>query len=99
MWFLVCAAAVLIPSGLTSVRQWLYGWHREKPLSRLRAAGLHLGLTVLLCLVSKLAGWGSPAAVLLLSACAGALGFLVIKRNPPRELSRAHIPTSDILER
>lgn len=99
MWFLACAAALLVVSGLFSARQWLYGWHRENPLSRLRAAGLHLGLTGALCLVCELLGWGNSAAVLLLSVCAGALGFLVVKRNPPRELSRAHIPTSDILKR
>lgn len=100
MWLLLCATALLTLSGLSSARHWLYGWHREDPRRQLEAALQHGGLTLLLCLYGLSFGvQGLPLNLSVISLFSLMLGVLVIKRAPPRELSRHHLRTSTILER
>ena len=98
MWLLLCATVFLTASGVVGARQWLYGWHREDLRRQGHAALLHGGLTLLLVLYAltlSVPTW--PLAVI--SALTFVLGLLIIKRDPPRELSRAHLRTSTILAR
>lgn len=100
MWLLLCATALLTLSGLSCARHWLYGWHREDSRRQLEAAVQHGGLTLLLCLYSLSFGVdGLPLALSIISLFAVMLGVLLIKRAPPRELSRHHLRTSTILTR
>ena len=100
MWLLLLGTLLLLASGTSCARQWLYGWHREDARRRSHALLAHLGLTLLLCLYALIPGHGGPVLSLaLVGVLTLPLGMLLVLRDPPRELSRGHLRTRTILER
>ena len=100
MWLLLPGTLLLLVSGTSCARQWLYGWHREDARRRSHALLIHVGLTLLLCLYALIPSHGSLVLSLgLVGVLTRPLGLLLVMRDPPRELSQGHLRTRSILER
>lgn len=99
MWLLLLATLTLTFSGFQSGRQFMYGLHREDGRRQLDALLIHLCLSVLFALYSFILGVDTlPTTMLLIGGLTLTLGLLLIKRDPPHELSQSFVPTSSILE-